>query len=321
MIGGFYGDNVRWFIGRVVNFNDPDQRNRVQVRIYGIHSDDVGDVPDYALPWAETLLPVTEQGVSGLGGIAQLQNSAQVFGIFLDGKTSQLPLVLGALTQYAIPSVVQQSTQGQLGRGDYTSQENLGTDGTKVSPQLVGSYKNDPANLQNKRLIAMKFFIENGYTPAVAAGIVGNLQAESAFRTDAVGDVNIGGSFGIAQWNKRAGRYQKLVSFANRLQQDQNDLFLQLKFVIHELRGKAVNGDGGSSYANVENKLKFCTAFEGYGNGVIDKNATWIFCRYYENPANPAGKIGTREKYARQAYEQYSDSITSATVATPGRTS
>lgn len=318
MIQNFYGDNARWFIGKVVNVTDPDQKNRVQIRIYGIHSDDVTDVPDYVLPWAETLLPVTEGGVSGIGGIAQLQPSAQVFGIFLDGKTSQYPLVLGSLTQYSGPSVVQQVTQGQAGRGSYISQEYLGSDGVKVSPELVSSYDNSNADINSKRLIATKFFVENGYSPVVAAAISGNLQAESNFNTTALGDVDRGGSYGIAQWNAGAGRYQKLVAFASRMQQSPDDFFLQLKFIIHELRGKSVNNDGGSSYANVELKLRFCTAFEGYHRGVVDTNATWIFCRYYENPASPQSKVGQREQYARLAYEQYTDSITTANVVVPG---
>ncbi len=314
----FYGDEVRWFIGKVVNTSDPDERNRVQVRIYGIHSEDLTDIPDYALPWAETLLPVTEGGVSGIGAIAQLQPSAQVFGIFLDGKMSQYPLVLGSLTQYAGPSVVQQTTQGLVGRGSYISPEHLGSDGVRVSPELMSSYDNSSSDVASKRLIATKFFVENGYTPIVAASIAGNLQAESNFNTKAVGDVNRGGSYGIAQWNAAAGRYQKLVSFANRMQQNPDDFFLQLKFIVHELRGKAVNNDGGSSYANVEMKLRSCTAFEGFNNGIVDNNATWIFCRYYENPASPQTKVGQREQYARFAYEQYTDSITTASAVVPG---
>lgn len=318
MIKDFYGDDVRWFIGKVINTTDPDQRNRVQVRIYGIHSDNETDVPNYALPWAETLLPTTEGGVSGIGAIAQIQPSAQVFGIFLDGKTSQYPLVLGSLTQFAVPSVVQQLSQGQIGRGAYISQQTLGPDGSRVSPELVTAYNNSNADINAKRLIATNFFVENGYSPIIAAAIAGNLQAESNFSTTVVGDLDRGGSYGIAQWNKNAGRYQKLASFANRLQQNPDDFFLQLKFIIHELRGKAVNNDGGSSYANVELKLRSCTAFEGYHRGVVDTNATWIFCRYYENPASPQTKVAQREQYARLAYEQYTDSISSANVAPPG---
>ena len=34
----YYGDETRWFLGTVVNVNDPLELGRVLVRIYGIHS-------------------------------------------------------------------------------------------------------------------------------------------------------------------------------------------------------------------------------------------------------------------------------------------
>jgi hypothetical protein len=48
--------------------------------------------------------------------------------------------------------------------------------------------------------VAMNFFIERGYTPEQAAGIVGNLQAESGanLKTNSKGDN--GAAYGIAQW-------------------------------------------------------------------------------------------------------------------------
>ena len=93
----YYGDNFRWFIGVVVSNNDPLKLDRVRVRIHGIHSESTTDIPDEDLPWAQVNIPVTEDGSSGLGTNSQLKNRAQVFGIFLDGKDSQMPLVLGSI--------------------------------------------------------------------------------------------------------------------------------------------------------------------------------------------------------------------------------
>ena len=75
----YYGDNIRWFVGRIISGQDPDEAGRFQVRIYGIHSE---EVENKYLPWAETMLPTTEGGVSGVGKIPQLKNSALVFGFF-----------------------------------------------------------------------------------------------------------------------------------------------------------------------------------------------------------------------------------------------
>lgn len=94
----FYGDETRWWVGVVESVNDPIKQGRVKVRIYGIHSASSEDIPISALPWAQVVAPVTQGGTSGLYGTpVGVQPYAQVFGIFLDGKHSQLPLVLGSI--------------------------------------------------------------------------------------------------------------------------------------------------------------------------------------------------------------------------------
>lgn len=93
----FYGDQTRWFIGRVVSLSDPLQLGRIKVRIFGVHSENTIDIPDADLPWAQIVAPITEGGTSGLGNNLGIQIGSNVFGIFLDGMHSQLPLVVGSL--------------------------------------------------------------------------------------------------------------------------------------------------------------------------------------------------------------------------------
>lgn len=313
MIEQFYGDRNRWFVGRIVNNNDPEERGRVQVRIYGIHSNNYSDLPNYALPWAEVMLPSTEGGVSGIGRIPQMQRSALVFGIFLDGESSQTPLVLGSLNQREVPSNTQRRTNPQ----NFTNQ--LGPDGVRTSQELITNYRSSES-VDTSRLIIMKWFVDNGLTPDVAAGITGNLEGENSTFNPSFGSsqstfLDDTGqreqSYGLAQWNRAAGRFQKLVRYANRVNKDPEDFFLQLEFILHELNGRSVDNDGGGDFRNVYNRLERCNTFEG---GVGTANSTWIFCRYYEIPQNPEGKLPQREIYARRAYEQYTDSITSANV-------
>lgn len=299
----FYGDRSRWFIAKVINNLDPEERGRVQIRIYGVHTENYTDLPNFALPWAEVMLPSTEGGVSGIGRIPQIQNNALVFGIFLDGPTSQSPLVLGSLNQFETPSFTQRNRVADRITYD------LGTDGVRTSDSLVLDYNNGNANLDQRRLLAMRFFVDNGLSPTIAAGICGNLEAESNFRTEARFTTSREDSFGIAQWNSFAGRYQKLLRYAERVNEDTNDFFFQLSFVLHELAGKSVNNDGGGDFNNVYNRLLQCNTFEG---GVSQYNSTWIFCRYYEIPADPEGKLPRREQFARVAFEQFNDSITTA---------
>jgi len=268
-VSNFYGDNTRWFVGVVINHVDPENRGRVQVRVHGVHGDDLTAVPDHTLPWAETMLPSTEGGVSGIGKIPQILSSAQVFGIFLDGVKSQHPLVLGSLTHNENPTATQKVLAG--GRGDslrYSSQA-VGTDGTVVNPTTRTAWDTSTSR-ERKRSVIMKFFIENGLTPIQAAGITGNLEAESGLSpTPPVGGV---GEQGIAQWNPKVGRLQNLQAYAARTNQDWQNVFVQLSFILHEFRGRPVNNDGGSSYASVYNRLLNCTTFEGGVGGNRDYN-------------------------------------------------
>ena len=115
----FYGDETRWFIGRVVSVQDPMELGRVKVRIMGIHTENTNDIPDSGLPWAQTILPITEGGTNGLGIHTGIQVNARVFGIFLDGTNSQLPLVLGSLPKLEDDAPGGRSTN-QLARGTNT---------------------------------------------------------------------------------------------------------------------------------------------------------------------------------------------------------
>ena len=79
---------------------------------------------------------------------------------------------------------------------------------------------------------AMDFFIQQGWTPEQAAGVVANLQAESSDRIDpaAIGDK--GHAYGIAQW--RGPRQQRFEKLAGRPLKG-SSLEDQLNFVNWEL--------------------------------------------------------------------------------------
>jgi len=96
----FYGDQIRWFTGIVVNINDPLQMGRVQIRAHGIHSEDPNQISESELPWAQVMAPITQGGTGSAGNFLGLQPNARVVGLFLDGKNSQVPLVLGTLPKY-----------------------------------------------------------------------------------------------------------------------------------------------------------------------------------------------------------------------------
>jgi len=115
----FYGDQNRWFIGRVIDITDPLEVGRIKVRVFGIHSENVVDIPDEDLPWAQVVVPITQGGTNSLGNNLGIKVGAHVFGIFFDGKHSQLPLVLGSLPKYEEDSPEGLSTN-PLARGTQT---------------------------------------------------------------------------------------------------------------------------------------------------------------------------------------------------------
>jgi hypothetical protein len=111
----------------------------------------------------------------------------------------------------------------------------------------------------------MQYFQSQGWTPAQAAAIVGNLQQESYARLDPnalrKNDAGPGNhSMGLAQWNRE--RLGALRDFAKQQGKPWNDFQTQLEFVQHELTGtesrvgKALKGAGDISAATA--------AFVGY---------------------------------------------------------
>jgi len=117
--GNYAGDTFRWFIGTVVSHIPPAGfEGRVQVRIRGIHSAKTDKVAQVDLPWAQVLLPGTEEGSSGLGSTPKVTTGALVWGFFLDGAASQIPVVVGSFTKNESETPIQNNKKVE--KADYT---------------------------------------------------------------------------------------------------------------------------------------------------------------------------------------------------------
>jgi hypothetical protein len=102
---------------------------------------------------------------------------------------------------------------------------------------------------------------ELGYSPAQAAGVIGNLQQESGSRLDpnVVGDK--GTAFGIAQW--RGPRFEELQRFASQANKDWRDPVLQTDFIDYELKNSERRaGDLLRSAKTPEEAVRAFVAFE-----------------------------------------------------------
>ena len=118
----FYGEDTVFFVGIVRDIKDPQFRGRVRVRIFGVHNTDETILPTDHLPWASVMMPSTSASLSGVGrSPTGLYVGSSVFGIFLDGKLKQNPLVLGSL------STLNSKTDPQEYADETTSEEDTST--------------------------------------------------------------------------------------------------------------------------------------------------------------------------------------------------
>ena len=109
-----------------------------------------------------------------------------------------------------------------------------------------------------------------GLNTAAACGVLANIERESNFDLGAIGDVELGGSYGLCQWH--AGRYANLVTFCNERNLDYRTLEGQLAYLTEELN---------TSKKSVLSKLQ---EIPNTSQGAYD--AAYIWCVYFEVPAD-----------------------------------
>jgi len=262
----YYGDTTRWFIATVVSSTPPTgYEGRVKIRIHGLHSAATEDIPEYALPWAQCVVPTTEGGVSGIGKMPKILPSALVFGMFMDGASSQVPIVLGSLPTIERPSPVQlQSVKDTEVRKKALLASKLKEirDTDPINNQQTGV--NFIETKKERKEYTFQYFLNAGYTYNQSRGITENLsklQFISGFR----GSDKLSGAFGLAEW--KAQRFINLKSFSSLYK----NFSTQLDFIQWELNGtfRSANirllntdkfgGGDGSMYIFAKHYLKFDT--------------------------------------------------------------
>ena len=222
-------------------------------------------------------IPVTEGGSSGIGANASIKPRAQVFGFFLDGKNSQLPLVLGS-----IPKIETYANQSGDADNSYPSFNNKSGSGN-IDLDLDGN-----SNIEK----AFNFFVseEGGnYTMEQACGIIGNFCVESGPTLNPKAVAPGEGSTGIAQWNPAAAagnRLGKLVEYSATLGLDHLTLGAQLLFTKYELETFSYLGDG--PLRKTDNV----------------KDATIVFQDAYERPNKAVAHTNKRINYGKEVFNK-----------------
>jgi hypothetical protein len=124
--------NPEWFVGIVEDRQDPLNLGRVRVRILGRHTNNKNELPTSSLPWAQSLLPVNNSNPYAP------KESDQVFGMFIDGKNAQQPVILGVF-----PSIPLNAAIPNSGFNDGRTQEQLNAAPVKPNESAT----NYPRNL------------------------------------------------------------------------------------------------------------------------------------------------------------------------------
>jgi len=273
----FYGDETRWFVGTVVNNTPPlGQEGRVKIRINGIHNIYTGEVPERDLPWAQVMVPTTEGGISGIGRTPQMLPGSMAFGIFVDGKSSQIPLILGSLPRIELPTSTQNKPKNTIETFKYDQEKIIDI----VLPE-IDQDEERVASVAMRRSQSVKFFIENGYTAIQSSALTANLENTSKF----VLYVDNSSKQGIAGWPENSNRMLDLLDFSTMFNVKENwkTFSVQLQFVVYELR----NNKRKANY-----KLKSAQTLE---------DAVEAIAKYYV--ATPNSVPATTE-LAERAYEE-----------------
>jgi len=142
-----------------------------------------------------------------------------------------------------------------------------------------------PAALPSDTQQVYDFFVQNGYTPAQASGLVGNFIQESGLNPEISNTTS--GAEGLAQW--LGSRQQPGLITGNV----GTDLENQLRYVLTELRGSESSSGAALAQATTPSQA-----------------ASVVFSDY-ERAGDSS--LGTREQYAQEVYQTFGSSTPQTT--------
>lgn len=147
----------------------------------------------------------------------------------------------------------------------------------KVYGQLKPVKKYSGSTVQEKVWYALRMA---GYSEYAAAGIIGNMYAESGFNPAIVEEGN-GIGFGLCQWSFE--RRTQLENYAKSKGVDPSDVDTQIEFLLTEINPEGGPASGYASFIGTEG-IYGCD-MEGWLNATSVGEATKNFCGWFERPA------------------------------------
>ena len=274
----FYGDKFKWFVGVVKD--TAGDKNRVRVRIFGVHrTDDTVDVSDGDLPLALVLYPTTGGHTSGGNMSHGLKSGTWVFGFFADGDDCQQPVIIGVMNGGVGSSSDYQSSTSSTTPGSPGPGNNTGSNGSNT-PTLDNVKGNSNAEKTYNMIYELieKSGQSGGKVHAQVSGIMGNILEESNCDPGSNNPNDVGArAFGICQW--RAGKYDRLTpllrKYGNTPTLEQQVSFMWDEFMTTENKAfKRIMAS--STYYEATIGMCFFERPECYKNSYIDfNNRTW----------------------------------------------
>lgn len=158
----------------------------------------------------------------------------------------------------------------------------------EIAPVPTTPIPSNGSAIENER-VAFKYFVNQGYTRAAAAGIIGNFYVESGM--DPTKKQYFGGpGRGLAQWGygEDGNRFNDLIKWARSKGKSEWALDTQLEWTVYEMNTY-------SWFRKMNNALK-STNDVAY--------ATYYFGDVFEGPANLSASINERIRYANQVYNR-----------------
>ena len=152
-----------------------------------------------------------------------------------------------------------------------------------------------------------KFFIENGFTPAATAGIMGNIYQESKFNPSLLQNGK-GPAAGLFQWEnytKKSGRWGGLNTYAQSKGKQWTDLKSQLEYALSEMMNESWMWKTPSNKS-----LTSVSSLEQFKAMTNPQDAAVAFSNHFERPGKPHNE--TRMSAAQKYYDQYKNEVSSS---------